>query len=123
MTNHLKTLALLGGLTALLVGAGSLFAPGYMPIVLLVAVAMNAGAYLFSDRLVLRMNGARELAADEAPDLHRMVTELSARAEIPVPRLYLVAGAERLGRLFSTHPSMEERIARLEAMAGRSLAA
>jgi heat shock protein HtpX len=90
MTNHLKTFVLLGGLTALLIAAGSFVAPGYMPVVLLLAVGMNVGAYFFSDRIVLRMHGAHELDPASAPDLHRMVAELAARAEIPVPKLYLI---------------------------------
>ena len=79
MTNHLKTFVLLGGLTALLIAAGSFVAPGYMPVVLLLAVGMNVGAYFFSDRIVLRMHGAHELDPASAPDLHRMVAELAAR--------------------------------------------
>jgi len=88
--NHLKTIVLLGALSALLVGIGGTLAPGRMPLFVLLAVAMNAGAYFFSDRLVLRMHGARELAPEEAPELHRMVGELALRAGIPVPRLFLV---------------------------------
>lgn len=88
--NHLKTIVLLGALSALLVGIGELLAPGRLPIFVLLAVAMNVGAYYFSDRLVLRMHGARELAPDEAPKLHAMVRELAHRADIPAPRLFLV---------------------------------
>jgi heat shock protein HtpX len=88
--NHLKTIVLLGALSALLVGIGGALAPGRMPLFVLLAAAMNLGAYFFSDRLVLRMHGARELPSDEAPELHRMVRELAVRAEIPAPRLYLV---------------------------------
>jgi heat shock protein HtpX len=90
MTNHLKTFVLLGGLTALLVVLGGRLAPGAMPIVLLLAIGMNVGAYFFSDRLVLRMHGAQELDPSSAPELHAMVADLSARAEIPVPKLYVI---------------------------------
>lgn len=89
-TNHLKTFVLLGGLTALLVAIGGRLAPGAMPIVLLLAVGMNVGAYFFSDRLVLRMHGAQEIDPSSAPELHAMVRELAANAEIPVPKLYLI---------------------------------
>ena len=88
--NHLKTAVLLGALSALLVGVGELLAPGRLPIFVLLAVAMNVGAYFFSDRLVLRMHGARELAPEEAPQLHAMVRELALRAGIPAPRLFLI---------------------------------
>jgi heat shock protein HtpX len=59
------------------------------------AVVMNLGAYFFSDRLVLAMHRARELSVAEAPRLHAMVDELSARAGIPKPRL--VTGRRRPG--------------------------
>jgi heat shock protein HtpX len=51
---------------------------------------MNLGAYFFSDRIVLRLHRARELTPAEAPALHTMLEELSAKAEIPTPRLYLI---------------------------------
>jgi len=56
------------------------------------AITMNVGAYFFSDRLVLRMSGARELEPGELPELAMMVRELAARAEIPMPRLERLAG-------------------------------
>jgi heat shock protein HtpX len=92
--NHLKTIVLLGVLSALFVGIGGALAPGRMPLFLLLAVAMNVGAYFFSDRMVLRMHGARAVAPDEAPDLHQMIRELAGRAEIPVPRLFLIDDAQ-----------------------------
>lgn len=88
--NHLKTVVLLGALSALLVGVGELLAPGRLGIFVLLAAAMNVGAYFFSDRLVLRMHGARELGPDQAPGLHTIVRELAHRAGIPTPRLYLI---------------------------------
>ena len=58
------------------------------------AVAMNVGAYFFSDRLVLRMHQARELSPTEEPGLHAMVRELAMRADIPMPRLFLIDDAQ-----------------------------
>jgi heat shock protein HtpX len=55
---------------------------------------MNLGAYFFSDRIVLAMHHAREIDPAEAPDLHRMVAELAARAGIPMPRVYLIPEAQ-----------------------------
>ncbi len=92
MANQLKTVGLLGVLAALVVGAGSLLAPGRIEFFVALALLMNLGAYFFSDRLVLSMHGARELSPREAPELFRIVDELSARAGIPAPRLYLIAG-------------------------------
>jgi len=66
------------------VAAGQLYLFGAL------ALAMNLGAYFFSDRIVLRLHRAREVGPDEASELHDMVAELSAKAGIPRPRLYLI---------------------------------
>lgn len=90
MKNQLKTIMLLGALSALVVGIGAAVAPGYLYVFAALALAMNLGAYFFSDRIVLRMHGAREVSADEAPALHRIVSELAARAELPMPRVCIM---------------------------------
>ena len=90
LAGQLKTVALLGGLTALMVGAGSFAAPSYAWLFAVVGVAMNIGMWFFSDRMVLRTSGARPLEPGEAPDLHDMVRELAQGANIPVPKLYLI---------------------------------
>ena len=90
ITGQIKTVLLLGALTAFVVGAGSLAAPSYFWLFAVLGVAMNVGTWFFSDRLVLRSSGARLLAPDEAPELHQMVGELAHAARIPTPRLYLV---------------------------------
>ena len=87
---QLKTVLLLGGLTALVVGAGSFAAPSYAWAFAIAGVAMNVGMWFFSDRLVLRTSGARLLEPAESPDLHEMVRELAAGAGIPAPKLYLI---------------------------------
>jgi heat shock protein HtpX len=92
MWNQLKTILLFGVLSALLVAIGSAVAPGSLGVFVLLALAMNLGAYFFSDKLVLSMYDARELYEHEAPDLYAMVRELATRAEIPMPRLFLVPG-------------------------------
>jgi len=90
MINQLKTVLLLGVLSALVVGIGSAMAPGSLAVWLLLALAMNVGAYFFSDRLVLRMNRARPLDRHEAEGLYAMTEELALRAGIPAPRLFLI---------------------------------
>ncbi|MCC7124386.1 MAG: zinc metalloprotease HtpX [Acidobacteria bacterium] len=90
MMNTLKTFLLLGTLSALLVSAGAALGPEAMVLFLGLAVVMNLGAWFWSDRLVLRMHGAQPLTPGAAPELSRMVAELSTRAGIPVPKLYLV---------------------------------
>jgi heat shock protein HtpX len=94
MKSQLKTLVLLGALSALLVGLGAAVAPGYLYLFGALAVAMNIGAYFFSDRLVLRMHGAQEVGPHEAPALHAMIAELAEKAGIPKPRLFLIRDAQ-----------------------------
>ncbi|MBK7078016.1 MAG: zinc metalloprotease HtpX [Myxococcales bacterium] len=88
--NQLKTIGLLGGLTALLVVIGGALAPGMLWLFLVLAAALNLGSYFFSDRIVLAMNRARPVTPGSDPALERMVAELAARAEIPAPRLYVI---------------------------------
>ncbi|MCS6880602.1 MAG: zinc metalloprotease HtpX [Oscillochloridaceae bacterium] len=89
--NTFKTTILLAGLTALfIVIGGALGGQAGMIIALVIAVAMNMGAWWFSDKLALRMSGAREVSPAEAPELHQMVEVLSQRAGIPKPRVYII---------------------------------
>ena len=90
MMNQLKTIFLLGALTALLVGVGSALSPESTYLFLGIAAVMNLGAYFFSDKMVLRMSGAREVTPAEAPELHAMVEELAAKAGIPKPRVCIM---------------------------------
>ena len=94
MKNQIKTIVLMGSLTALVIGFGALVAPGYLYLFGALALAMNLGAYFFSDRIVLRMHHAREVTLAEAPDLHAIVEELSAKADIPKPRVYVMPQAQ-----------------------------
>ncbi len=89
--NTIKTTLLLGALTGLLVFAGSaLGGQSGMILAFGLAITMNMGAWWFSDRIALRMSGAREVTADEAPGLHRMVETLAPAAGLPKPRVYLI---------------------------------
>ena len=94
LTNTLKTTALLATLTVLLVLAGQWFGGTQgMLIAFLIAVLMNGGAYWFSDKLALSMAGAREVDRYEAPRLYQMVAQLAQRANLPMPRVYLIDSA------------------------------
>jgi heat shock protein HtpX len=89
--NTFKTTLLLAGLTGLfIVIGGALGGQTGMIIALVLALAMNMGAWWFSDTLALRMSGARAVAPAEAPELHQMVEALAARAGIPKPAVYLI---------------------------------
>jgi heat shock protein HtpX len=88
--NYLKTTLLLAGLSGLLLLAGQLLGGrSGLTIALVLAVALNAGSYFFSDKLALAATGARPVSEAEAPWLYAMVGELAARMELPMPRLYL----------------------------------
>jgi heat shock protein HtpX len=89
--NYFRTALLLAGLTALFMGVGYLIGgSGGAMIALLVAGAMNIFAYWNSDKAVLSMTGAQEIDARTAPDLFNIVHELSQRAGLPMPRVYLM---------------------------------
>jgi len=88
--NQLKTIVLLGALSALLVAAGAAIGPGAFWAFTALALGMNLFSYFYSDKLVLRMNGARELPPSEAPRLHAMLADLASRAGLPTPRLFFI---------------------------------
>lgn len=90
MKNQIKTVMLLGILSVVLVLIGGALGKGFLVGAVVLALAMNVGAYFFSDRLVLAMHGAREVSPAEAPVLHHMVEELAASARIPKPRVFLM---------------------------------
>ncbi len=91
MFNTLKTAFLLTLLTVLLVFAGRLVGGnGGMAMALVLAVVMNVGAYWFSDKIALRMAGARPVTEAEAPDLYRIVADLARQASLPMPRVYVI---------------------------------
>lgn len=89
--NRLKTVILLGTLTgALLVFGRVLGGESGMVMALVFAAGMNFFAYWFSDKMVLAMHGAKPVSREQAPELYAIVEGLTARAGIPMPRLYIV---------------------------------
>lgn len=59
-------------------------------IALVMALGLNFFAYWNSDKMALAMNRAREVAPEEAPELHRIVDNLSSRAGLPKPKVYII---------------------------------
>ncbi len=88
--NGLKTAVLLGSLSGLILLAGAwLGGTGGLVIALLIALAMNAGSYFYSDKIALRAMRARPVSEAEQPEMYRIVRELSTSARQPMPRLYV----------------------------------
>ena len=91
MGNTLKTGLLLAALTAIFLLIGNAVGgQNGMVMAFGLAVLMNFGAYWFSDKIVLRMYGAQEVAEAEAPQLHGVVRRLSLAAGLPMPKVYII---------------------------------
>ena len=89
--NNLKTMVLLVGLTVFLVFVGgALGGRGGMTIALMIAFGMNMVSYWFSDKIVLRMYHAKEVTEGDAPQLYSTVRRLAMKAQIPMPKVYII---------------------------------
>ena len=89
--NYARTALLLAAMTGLFLAVGyAVGGQGGMLVALLIAVGMNVFTYWNADKLVLRMHGAQEVDASTAPRLHAIVARLAERAQLPMPRVYLM---------------------------------
>ncbi len=93
--NTLKTGILLAAITGLFVAIGD-YLGGQMGMVIAfgLAIVMNFTSYWFSDKIVLISQGAQELRPEDAPQLFDTVERLTANADLPMPRIYVVPGAQ-----------------------------
>lgn len=90
--NQLKTVLLLGVLTAILLLVGDLLggATG-LTVAFVIVLLMNGVSYFFSDKIALMMYGAKEIKKGELPWLHKLVEELAKEAGIPKPKgIYVI---------------------------------
>jgi heat shock protein HtpX len=86
-----RTTVLLASLTGLFVVIGALIGgPDTALLFLVMAALLNLGAYWFSDRIALAMARAKPVSEQEAPRLYQIVRELTTRAGLPMPRLYMI---------------------------------
>jgi len=91
LMNLFKTGILMAGMTALFMGLGFILGrEAGMAIALMVAVAMNLFTYWNADKMVLRMNNARQVTQQEAPDFYHMIAKLAANASLPMPKVYII---------------------------------
>jgi len=88
--NQLKTAALLALLTVLLIFAGDvLFGEGGLYIGILLAGGMNFIAYWYSDRIAVKMTRSQPVTEQQAPELYDIIKNLSSRADLPMPAVYI----------------------------------
>ena len=87
---QIRTWLLVAGLTALLIAIGGAIGGGALWLFVALAVLMNVAGYWFSDKLALKASRARPLARGEIPELEQIAGLLAQRANVPVPRLYLI---------------------------------
>jgi heat shock protein HtpX len=92
--NNVKTSVLLAALCALFLGVGSLFGTGGLYIGLILGIVFVGGSYWFSDKIAVRAAGARPVSEAEAPELYAIVRELTQRADMPMPAIYISPAAQ-----------------------------
>ncbi len=89
--NYTKTAMLLAAMTALFLGVGFMLGgEAGMVIAFGIAVAMNLFAYWNSDKMVLKMYGAKEIGPQDSPNFYGMVKSLAQNAKMPMPKVYLI---------------------------------
>lgn len=94
MGSQLKTAALLALLSGLLVGIGYALYGGTGAIMgLVIAAVTNFGSWFYSDKIALSAYRAQPVTQAQAPAIYNIVERLSAKADIPMPGVYIVPGA------------------------------
>jgi heat shock protein HtpX len=90
----LRTTILMASLGGLLVVIGALIGGPQTALLFLgIALLINFFSYFFSDKMALAMSRAKPISESEAPRLYQMVRELTTRADLPMPRLYMIRAA------------------------------
>jgi heat shock protein HtpX len=90
----LRTTFLLTALTLVLITIGAYFGGrNGMTMALIIAAALNAIAYFFSDKIALMSSGAQPVTREQLPRLYEVMERLAAKANLPVPKLYVIPEA------------------------------
>ncbi|MGD0272711.1 MAG: zinc metalloprotease HtpX [Gaiellaceae bacterium] len=89
-TTRLRTWLLIAALSGLLVAIGFLLGGSFVYLFLGIAVVMNLFGYFFSDKIALASSRAQPIAEAQAPELYADVRELTQRAGLPMPRIYMI---------------------------------
>jgi heat shock protein HtpX len=93
-TTRLRTWLLVAGLTGLVIVLGAVLGGAFLWLFAGFAAVVNLVGYFYSDRIALRAAHAQPLSEQEAPEIHGIVRELSKRAGIPTPRLFVMPGEQ-----------------------------
>src|SRR5262245_49260716 len=88
-TNTVKTAALLAGFGILFMAIGSFFGTQGLVIGLVLGLVFVGGSYWSSDQLAVRAAGAKPVTEQEAPQLYSIVRDLTQRAGMPMPKIYI----------------------------------
>jgi heat shock protein HtpX len=89
MKNNIKTVVLLAAMGALIMGIGSFFGQGGLIIGLVLALVMVGGSYWFSDTIAIKAAHAVPVTEQEMPQYYAVVRELTTKAGMPMPKLYV----------------------------------
>ena len=92
--NTVKTAALLAFIGALCLGVGSFFGTGGLVIGLGIGFVFVGGSYWFSDKLAVKAAGAQPVSEAQAPQLYAIVRDLTTRADMPMPAIYISPAAQ-----------------------------
>ena len=87
--NNIRTVLLLGALMGLFLAVGSFWGNNGIAIALVLGGFMNIFAFFFSDKIAVATMRAKPVSEAQAPELHALVRDLAARANLPVPRVYV----------------------------------
>jgi heat shock protein HtpX len=91
MWNNLKTTFLMAVMTGLLLAIGELWG-GQSGMILAfgIAAVMNLGSYFFSDKIAIATSGAQPITREEGPRIYQIVERLAGKANVPVPKIYMI---------------------------------
>ncbi len=91
MWNNLKTTFLLATMTGMVLVIGEWWGgQNGLMLALVLAAVMNLGSYFFSDKIALLSSGAQPISREEGPRIYQIVERLAAKANIPVPKIYMI---------------------------------
>jgi heat shock protein HtpX len=89
-STRLRSWLLIAGLSGLLLAIGAVIGGGALYGLVVITVLFNVAMYWFSDKIALKMSRAQPVSEEQAPALYQDIRELAARAEIPMPKVYLI---------------------------------